>query len=106
MGAGLPNEANQGEVPADGVLSLMIRSGRKVIKLSLQDLGSAAAAIGKPGVRRVANALGFSWAFWQLGHLDAIAHAIYYGTEVNIILSNNGACPDPVHAPMQAYGNG
>mmetsp|Transcript_11134 Transcript_11134/g.16718 ORF Transcript_11134/g.16718 Transcript_11134/m.16718 type:complete len:568 (-) Transcript_11134:83-1786(-) len=84
--------------PADDAMLAMIGASKKIIRMSLQDLGPVCipkTKISLPGLK------------WPKPVLNALAKAIYLrGVDVEIVLSNPGSIPGGLGMTEANYGNG
>jgi hypothetical protein len=88
------------ENPSDSAITAMIASAKKIIRLSLQDLGCLMLPL--PGDAKVPIPGGS----WPHNYLKAMASALVRGVKVQIVLSNPGSTPGRSSPLTSVYGNG
>ncbi|KAL3794545.1 hypothetical protein HJC23_008001 [Cyclotella cryptica] len=84
--------------PSDDAILAMINSSKKIIRMTLQDLGPVcipSSKVALPGLK------------WPKAYLAAIGKAIYErGVDVEIVLSNPNSIPGGLKGTEANYGNG
>lgn len=84
--------------PSDDAILAMINSSKKIIRMTLQDLGPVCipgSKVALPGLK------------WPKAYLAAIGKAIYErGVDVEIVLSNPNSIPGGLNGTEANYGNG
>lgn len=85
--------------PSDSAITAMFRSAKKIIRMSLQDLGPLTLPI--PG-----SNISIPGGVWPHDYLEALAERLGEGVDIEIVLSNPHAVPGGLSPLTANYGNG
>jgi len=84
--------------PSDTAIETMLRSAKKSIQMSLQDLGPLTLMLPTP--------IAIPGGVWPTAYLLELCRAVAREVSVHIVLSNPYACPSPCGVLDANYGNG